>query len=1105
MADTAGLSDPLVAKEDLSVAKEDLSGHRPTTGGGGGRLGLSRIEQLLRDAESRRRKSDTCDLSLGCCCELLFAVLFLTAFVTVSAIIIEKRVHIFSHETDEDYYLEHNFEHYIDFLQWGDPQTDQIPMNFTRAAQEAAFSGDLPDSEGWENLCSYDTMEKFIKGHSDSEHCAYTADAQSLGGCPGGFYQPNLNPLRTARPCPNGFFCPENFACTVPCVPGSQCYNSTLDAATGKCIFPASMDESSRNPVAVPVSGSNFEYTYLCPGARYMALCKGGQYCPVPIEFEACPQGSYCSRGSIGDTGCPLFATCKKSSEYPDFREDVYLTCLLIVLVILCSLYIFRTIRSHLRARRRARRLLAREKDSSRLSDLSSHAGGEDESVFGDEDDLSRSPSITSKEPLSRERSPGAGGSSMAFLSSFRDKRDTTLDLSFVRLSLYLRSNKLKVLSGVTGRCKPGRVTAIMGPSGAGKTTLMNTLAGRASYGKQAGKLLINGQVDTIKSFSDLVGFVPQEDILHSDLTVKENLSITAALRLPWQMSSEERTAIVKDVIDVLELERIEHSVIGDAENRGISGGQRKRVNIGLEMVADPSLLFLDEPTSGLDSTTSFAVVHALQQLARKGANVIVVLHQPSYQVFEMFDDVIFLAKGGYSVYVGRADGALGFFTGLGFKIPNLVNPADFFMDVIAGKYPREADPDFKAENLIEMWEAQEDGGRASAVSWSHENTPTPVTATALILVRPAGFVRSLLIFCHRSFAQTLRAWPQLLADVVLQAFAGILVGILYVHLDFADIPPFVFVMALALGLTISISSLRVFGKERVVYWREAAPGSGMNLNKLAYFMAKNIVELPRLLLLTFFFVMSFYPIVTPTIQWYLYLLYGFAAAYAASGTAYLLSIALDPLTAQLLTVIWILVSIMFSGLSTRLDELNSSPVFSVLTYVSYARWFAELIYLQTVWSMSLAWRMPPPYYSSQSKFSALFGVLSYLYTPSNRAMYLNVAMLVFLGTLSRILAFIALSAFNRDKMGLSTLTQMGLYWVVNPLDDWARARREKADRARRRADYMARMENQVPTLQETSNPFEDPDLAAAPPPPFPADGSSSSSTSTAFRVSSGE
>jgi ABC-type multidrug transport system ATPase subunit len=186
----------------------------------------------------------------------------------------------------------------------------------------------------------------------------------------------------------------------------------------------------------------------------------------------------------------------------------------------------------------------------------------------------------------------------------------------------------------------------------------------------------VNGAVDTIQSYSDLVGFVPQDDIMHSDLSVKENLYMYAKLRLPYHKTSAQVTNVVSDVMGILELDRISHSIIGDAEKRGISGGQRKRVNIAMELVGDPSLLFLDEPTSGLDSSTSYAVIGALKAISRKGSNVIVVLHQPSYQIYEMFDDVIFLARGGSTVYVGPASGAMTYFNNTGFTCPPLVNPA---------------------------------------------------------------------------------------------------------------------------------------------------------------------------------------------------------------------------------------------------------------------------------------------------------------------------------------------------------------------------------------------------------------------------------------------
>jgi len=282
--------------------------------------------------------------------------------------------------------------------------------------------------------------------------------------------------------------------------------------------------------------------------------------------------------------------------------------------------------------------------------------------------------------------------------------------------------------------------------------------------------------------------------------------------------------------------------------------------------------------------------------------------------------------------------------------------------------------------------------------------------------------------------------------------------------------------MNLALGLTVAIASLRVFGNERVVFWRESAPGSGMKLDNLAYFMAKNLVELPRLALLTLFFVLSFYPIVTPNVDWLLFVGYSFAAAFACSGVAYLASIALSPLKAQLLVVIYVLVAVMFSGLATKLSELDTNPLFACLSYFSFARWLSELIYLQDVYTLALAWRMPPPYYSKQSAYSAFYGILGLGYTPQTVVLVLDSLMLVLLGLLFRYLAYWSLIAFNRDKRGLPTLSQMSLYWIVNPLDDWARARRERHERmlrAQRRTAERNAVHNRIGSLTPASgNPF---------------------------------
>ena len=146
----------------------------------------------------------------------------------------------------------------------------------------------------------------------------------------------------------------------------------------------------------------------------------------------------------------------------------------------------------------------------------------------------------------------------------------------------------------------------------------MNALSGRATYGRTTGKIYINGLPNNVANLSNLVGFVPQEDVIHRELTVRETLKSYALLRLPNYFPYMSVERVVSDVIEALQLDQVSDSIIGDEKTRGISGGQRKRVNIGMEMVADPSLLFLDEPTSGLDSTTTFAVVRALKCLSKK-------------------------------------------------------------------------------------------------------------------------------------------------------------------------------------------------------------------------------------------------------------------------------------------------------------------------------------------------------------------------------------------------------------------------------------------------------------------------------------------------------
>uniref|UniRef100_A0A6T8JEM1 ABC transporter domain-containing protein n=1 Tax=Hemiselmis andersenii TaxID=464988 RepID=A0A6T8JEM1_HEMAN len=250
--------------------------------------------------------------------------------------------------------------------------------------------------------------------------------------------------------------------------------------------------------------------------------------------------------------------------------------------------------------------------------------------------------------------------------------------------SLMCKKAWKQVLVGVNGKVAAGKLTAIMGPSGSGKSSLLNVLTGKAGYGKVDGSIKINGREDQLHYYSRNMGFVPQDDVMLEELSVLENLFYSAQLRLP-SIDRQHLHRIVYDVLRVLGLEHIAHTRVGNVEARGISGGERKRVNIGLELTADPTLLFLDEPTSGLDSATSLKVLNALRRMCRIGSTVVTVIHQPRSLIFNMFDDIILLKKGGQVVYAGPACHATTYFEGLGFSMPNTENPADWLIDVICG------------------------------------------------------------------------------------------------------------------------------------------------------------------------------------------------------------------------------------------------------------------------------------------------------------------------------------------------------------------------------------------------------------------------------------
>ncbi|KAK9089170.1 hypothetical protein Scep_028252 [Stephania cephalantha] len=238
------------------------------------------------------------------------------------------------------------------------------------------------------------------------------------------------------------------------------------------------------------------------------------------------------------------------------------------------------------------------------------------------------------------------------------------------------------ILKGVTGAVLPGEMLAMLGPSGSGKTTLLTALGGRLG-GHLTGTIAFNG-----RPFSNVVkrstGFVTQDDVLYPHLTVEETLVFTALLRLPNRLSKDMKVIQAKAVMNQLGLTKCKNTIIGGLFTRGISGGERKRVSIGQELLINPSLLLLDEPTSGLDSTTAERIVGAVSDLARGGRTVIMTIHQPSSRLFYMFHKVLLLSDGS-PLYFGKGTNAIEYFSSIGYSPSVSMNPSDFILDLANG------------------------------------------------------------------------------------------------------------------------------------------------------------------------------------------------------------------------------------------------------------------------------------------------------------------------------------------------------------------------------------------------------------------------------------
>ncbi|XP_062705223.1 ATP-binding cassette sub-family G member 1 [Aedes albopictus] len=270
----------------------------------------------------------------------------------------------------------------------------------------------------------------------------------------------------------------------------------------------------------------------------------------------------------------------------------------------------------------------------------------------------------------------------------FRDIRYTVKKINYSKAKLESK----EILHGLNGSFNSGELTAIMGPSGAGKSTLLNILAGYVSSGV-SGLVQVNGKnrSHNSQSFRKLSCYIQQHDALRPWLTVNEAMSCATHLKLGFSISPEEKKKLIEKILFMLGLEQK-----GNTPTHGLSGGQKKRLAIALEMISNPPILFLDEPTTGLDSSSCTQCVSLLKRLAQDGRTIICTVHTPSALLFEMFDKLYTVTQG-HCFYQGPVKELLPFLSNLGYNCPSYHNPADFMMEIAVGEYGADVSKVIKA------------------------------------------------------------------------------------------------------------------------------------------------------------------------------------------------------------------------------------------------------------------------------------------------------------------------------------------------------------------------------------------------------------------------
>lgn len=401
------------------------------------------------------------------------------------------------------------------------------------------------------------------------------------------------------------------------------------------------------------------------------------------------------------------------------------------------------------------------------------------------------------------------------------------------------------ILRNVNCEARPGEITAIAGPSGAGKTTLLEILAGKIVPRRVSGQVLVNDWPMDAKRFRRISGYVTQDDALFPLLTVEETLMYSALLRL--RCGRKEAAIRVKELMKELSLDHVASSRIGGGSNRGISGGERRRVSIGVDLVHDPAVILIDEPTSGLDSASALHVVSLLRSMVvNQGKTIVLTIHQPGFRILELFDHIVLLSEG-FVMHHGSLNLLEERLRLAGHGIPPHVNVLEFAIDDIESLVVQTSETPSDQSSLEEEHsdENREEDQKVRKREYSNDGE-------AKLLFFGNSRFEEVLILGQR-FCKNIFRTKQLFGTRVIQALlAGFVLGTIFLNVGNKEGQVALqtrtgfFAFSLTFLLSSTTEGLPIFLQERGILMNETSRGA---YRVSSYVIANTLVFLPFLLM----------------------------------------------------------------------------------------------------------------------------------------------------------------------------------------------------------------------------------------------------------------